>query len=251
MSGRVRAVIVTGAAGGIGAASCARLRREGYWVVGTDQVQAAGGECDAYASIDLEAVGESDAAATDAASTLRRLADRRPIHGLVHSAALQLVGKIEFLSVSDLTRTLAVNVVAPFALTRELATDLRAAQGSVVLVTSIHSRLTKPGFALYATSKSAMSGLMRSLALELAPVVRVNAVSPAATDTAMLRDGFGANWGEAARRKLDEVHPLHRIARPDEVADTIAYLLSSQASFVTATELEVGGGIHACLHDPA
>jgi NAD(P)-dependent dehydrogenase (short-subunit alcohol dehydrogenase family) len=196
-------------------------------------------------------VGQSDAAAADAASTLRRLVDRRPVHGLVHSAALQLTGTVEQLSVSDFNRTLAVNVVAPYALTRELATDLRESCGSVVLVTSIHSRLTKSGFALYATSKAALSGLMRSLALELAPVVRVNAVSPAATDTAMLRAGFGTSWGETARQKLDAVHPLMRIARPEEVADAIAYLLSSRASFITATELEVGGGIHACLHDPA
>lgn len=245
-----QAVIVTGAAGGIGCATCDRLGQDGYWVVGTDRHTAAVEHCDAFAEIDLEFVGRSDAAASAAAGQLRQLAGARPLRGLVHAAALQLVGGITSLPVEEMARTLVVNVMAPYALTRALAPDLQSARGTVVLVTSIHSKLTKPGFALYATSKAAVSGLVRSLALDLAPNVRVNAVSPAATDTAMLRNGFGAGWDDATERKLAGVHPLLRIAQPAEIADAIAFLLSPQATFITGTELEVGGGIHVCLHDP-
>jgi NAD(P)-dependent dehydrogenase (short-subunit alcohol dehydrogenase family) len=249
MSERDHTVIVTGAAGGIGAATCDRLRRDGYWVVGTDRFPPAAGHCDAVAVIELEEVGRSDAAACEAVQQLRVLGGERPVLGLVHAAALQCVGAFEALPVEEFARTLAVNVGAPYALTRAMASELRASRGAVVLVTSVHSRLSKPGFSLYATSKAALSGLTRALALELAPEVRVNAVSPAATDTPMLRAGFGTKWGAELHAELGSMHPAGRIAWPDEVASTIAWLLSPEASFVTASEIEVGGGIHSRLHD--
>lgn len=244
-----RAVVVTGASGGIGSATCERLRKDGYWTIGVDQVAATGGHVDAHAVRDLDAVGRSDAVATIAAAEIRSLAGGRAIHGIVHAAALQLVGPIELLPVEDFSRAMTVNVAAPYALTRALVADLRASRGAVVLVTSIHSRLTKPGFTSYATSKAAMSGLARCLSLDLAPEIRVNEVSPAATDTAMLRDGFGPEWGGPLSERLGQLHPLRRIAQPAEVAATIAFLLSQDASFITGTVIEVGGGMHARLHD--
>jgi len=249
MNSQDRSVIVTGAAGGIGSAICVRLHRDGYWLVGIDRDPPVVGSCDAFVALDLENLGWSDAAAADVAGQLRQHVGGRALHGVVHAAALQLVGDVESRGVEDLGRTLAVNVMAPYALTRSLVPDLRAAKGAVVFVTSIHARLTKPGFALYATSKAALSGLTRSLALDLAPEVRVNAVSPAAIDTAMLRDGFGEGWNDATARKLASVHPLLRIGQPAEVADAVAFMLSPQAAFITGSELEVGGGIHVCLHD--
>lgn len=251
MSSLTRAAVVTGAAGGIGAATCSRLRAAGFWVVGTDRLPPGEGDCDAFVHLDLENVGQSDEAAARAAEQLRRSTGERPIHALVHAAAVQKVGTVNALTVEDFASTLRVNVLAPYALTRALAPELRAAQGAVVLITSIHARLSKRGFALYSTSKAAMSGLMRALALDLAPDVRVNAVSPAATDTPMLREGFGDAWNQATERRLAAVHPAQRIAQPAEIAAAVAFLLSPQASAITAAELEVGGGIHACLHDPS
>jgi NAD(P)-dependent dehydrogenase (short-subunit alcohol dehydrogenase family) len=249
MSNTHRAVVVTGASGGIGSAICERLRQDGYWTIGVDRVVPSVGYADAHLTSDLDVVGRSDQVATALASEIRILAGGMPIHGIVHAAALQLVGSTEVLPVEDLLRTMAVNVLAPYALTRALVADLRASGGAVVLVTSIHSRLTKPGFTAYATSKAAMSGLARCLSLDLAPDIRVNEVSPAATDTAMLRDGFGPEWNERTSRRLGEMHPLGRIAHPGEVAATVAFLLSRDASFITGTVIEVGGGIHARLHD--
>lgn len=247
--GKERAVVVTGASGGIGSATCERLRREGYWTIGIDRVATPVGCVDAHAIRDLDHLGRSDDAAAIAADEVRSLAGGRAIHGIVHAAALQLVGSIESLPVENFLRAMSVNVLAPYALTRALVTDLRASKGAVVLVTSIHSRLTKPGFTSYATSKAALSGLARCMSLDLAPEVRVNEVSPAATDTAMLRDGFGSEWGGPLSERLGRMHPLGRIAQPAEIAATIAFLLSEDASFITGTVIEVGGGIHARLHD--
>jgi NAD(P)-dependent dehydrogenase (short-subunit alcohol dehydrogenase family) len=118
----------------------------------------------------------------------------------------------------------------------------------VVNVASIHAEVTKAGFAAYSTTKGALVALTRALALELAPAVRVNAILPAATDTAMLRAGFAGNQDGFAA--LDACHPLGRIARPDEIAALAAFLGSSQSGFLTGEAIRVDGGIGAVLHDP-
>ena len=249
MSRKARAVIVTGAAGGIGSAICARLRRDGFWLVGVDQRDKPVDSCEELVGFDLDQLGRSDAAASAAADELRRVTGDRAVHGLVHAAAVQAVGDLASLNVEEFWRTMSVNLMAPYALTRAMAPDLRASRGAVVFITSIHARLTKPGFTLYATSKAALTGLTRSLALELAPDVRVNAVSPAATDTGMLRAGFGSRWSDEVREQLGQAHPLGRIATPDEVAAVVGFLLSPDASFMTSSIVDVGGGIHTRLHD--
>lgn len=245
-----QAVVVTGAAGGIGNAICGMLQQRGYWVLGTDRVTTAGQAAwDAYAAIDLHDLAASDSAAAQGLQQLRQTLGDRPLRGIVHAAAAQIVGDLEALSVAEFNRILAVNLVAPYSLTRAFAPELRQTGGSVVFISSIHARLSKPGFALYATSKAALSGLTRALALEFAPRVRVNEVSPAATDTAMLRSGFGDRWGPDIEARLGRMHPLGRIAAPREIASAVAFLLSDDAAFITAATLEVGGGIHARLHE--
>jgi NAD(P)-dependent dehydrogenase (short-subunit alcohol dehydrogenase family) len=101
---------------------------------------------------------------------------------------------------------------------------------------------------MYATSKAALVTLTRSLAVELAPEVRVNAVNPAATDTSMLRAGFKDN--STGLQILGDYHPLKRIAQPEEIAKVSLFLASPQASFMTGAIVNVDGGISGCLHDP-
>ena len=83
-----------------------------------------------------------------------------------------------------------VNLLAPFVLTKLLLPQLEQAKGSVINVSSIHAHLTKANFVAYATSKAALSGLTRSMAIDLADRVRVNAIEPAAIETQMLLSGF-------------------------------------------------------------
>jgi NAD(P)-dependent dehydrogenase (short-subunit alcohol dehydrogenase family) len=126
--------------------------------------------------------------------------------------------------------------------------DIERAKGSVVNIASIHAVATKPGFVCYATSKAALVGLTRSMAVDLGPRVRVNAINPAATATPMLLAGF-----EGKSKELDELakkHPLERIAQPWEVAKTALFLASPDAAFITGTCLNIDGGIGGRLHDP-
>ena len=93
-----------------------------------------------------------------------------------------------------------------------------------------------------------MSGLTRALALELAPDVNVNTVSPAATATAMLKDGFKDHPDEF--QKLEACHPMERVADPMEVAKVVLFLCSQDSSFLTGGDVAVDGGIGGRLHDP-
>jgi NAD(P)-dependent dehydrogenase (short-subunit alcohol dehydrogenase family) len=118
----------------------------------------------------------------------------------------------------------------------------------VVNVASIHALSTKPRFVTYATSKAALVGLTRAMAIDLGPKLRVNAICPAATATQMLLSGFGKSTDKLA--ELSAKHPLGRIATAEEVAQAALFLASEAASFISGVTLNVDGSIGARLHDP-
>lgn len=242
------AVIVTGVSGGIGAALRAAFERAGDRVIGLDH-RRPGARAGAFVKADL------DAFCVDARSRARTLAGLREqlegarLRALVNNAATQIVKPFPALTADDWGRTLNVNLVAGALLTQAFTKDLERARGSVVNIASIHARLTKPGFAAYATSKAALVGLTRSLAVELGGRVRVNAICPAAIDTPMLRQGFARH--PARLRRLGRFHPAGRIGTPAEVAELAVFLASERAGFVTGQAWGLDGGIGAMLHDPA
>ena len=232
----VRAAIVTGAAGGIGAAACGALRAAGLAVIGIDRLPSPA--ADVTIELDL-----ADGDALSAA--VRALTDEYAIAGVVHCAAVQPLGGVGEVSAESWTRALLVNVLAVELVVAACRESLAATRGSVVVVSSVHGRATTPGIVAYATTKAALEGWVRAAALDLAPLVRVNAVVPGAIDTAKLAEGF-ERWGPeaaAARRQvLEERTALGRIGRPEEVASAATFLLSDNASFVTGSTLVVDGG---------
>ena len=144
--------------------------------------------------------------------------------------------------------TLDVNLLAPFLLTQALLNNLERGNGSVVNISSVHARATKPGFVCYATSKAALAGLTRALAVDLGSRVRVNSINPAAVITPMLLEGFKGRDDQYA--ELAKMHPLGRIAEPSEIAQMAVFLASNKASFISGTAFNVDGGILSRLHDP-
>lgn len=243
----MKTALITGALGGIGSSLCTEFRKAGYFVVGTDR-QPGAGDCDAFIQLDVRHLYSRPSERQRVTAELRAHTGETGLTVLINNAATQILNRTDDVLVSDWDETLETNLIAPFLLIQSLLPDLERARGSVVNVASVHATATKPGFVCYATSKAALVGMTRVLAVDLGPRVRVNCISPAATATPMLLAGFEGK--EAQFRELGMMHPLERIAEAAEVAQTAIFLASEQASFITGACLSVDGGIAGRLHDP-
>ena len=236
-----RAVVITGAAGGIGATLCQRMRDDGYIAIGIDRDAAPA--ADVALRFDLR---ESDRL-VDLAWELARDYE---LKALVHNAAVQPVAGAGKTTLNEWTDALRVNVIAVDKLISGTCQNLAANDGSVVVVSSVHGRATTGGVTAYATTKAALEGWVRSAALDLGPDVRVNAVAPGAIDTAKLREGF-ARWGDASAEErkavLRERTALRRIGEPSDIAGAVSFLIGADARFITGTVLVVDGGATARL----
>jgi NAD(P)-dependent dehydrogenase (short-subunit alcohol dehydrogenase family) len=227
---------------------CAEFAAAGYDVIATDREES-GIESGRFVRADLRGLCGDARQRSEIISAIKAALQDRPLHALVNNAAVQILGGTTEISVSDWHETLNINLVAPFVLAQQLLPELEAAHGSVVNVASIHATATKPGFVCYATSKAALVGMTRAMAVDLGARVRVNALLPAAVATSMLVDGFAGNPEGLAQ--LAGMHPINRIADQAEIARTAVFLASDAATFITGSALHVDGGIGARLHDPA
>lgn len=243
-----KTALITGALGGIGQALCSVFRADGYFVIGTDR-RAGTCDCDRFIQRDILEICGDDATRSTFIGDVHAHLGGKGLTVLVNNAAVQILGRTESVSLRDWDATLHTNLVAPFLLVQALLSVLEKANGSIVNIASIHAVATKPGFVAYATSKAALVGLTRTLAVDLGPRVRVNAINPAATATPMLLEGFAGQPREFAA--LAQMHPLGRIADPEEVARTALFLASPAASFITGSTLHIDGGIGVRLHDPS
>lgn len=239
--------MITGSSGGIGTALCSVFAGAGYRVLGLD-CRPPTEETYEHVDVDLARLSVDADYWRSTAQKIRRLVPSAGLDVLVNNAAVQVVKPTEDLTAEDWHQTLNTNVVAPFLLTQALLPELERAAGAVVNVASVHALLTKPRFVSYATSKAALVGLTRSMAVDLGGRVRVNAIKPAATATPMLLAGFDGR--QESFSKLASMHPVQRIATPKEIAQAALFLASKEAAFITGTILNVDGGIGARLHDP-
>lgn len=243
-------VLITGCNGGIGAALVSAFAAAGWTVIGVDRTEAkTAGAARKIITADIADFCGDEKKCAAFAGEVRAALGGKPLGALINNAATQILGGVGALTAEDFVRTMQVNAIAPFVLVKAFLADLEAAGGAVVNIGSVHAEATKPGFAAYATSKAALHGLTRALAVDLGPKVRVNTLAPAATATSMLKAGFDGN--PAAFSALQDVHPLKRIAEPDEIARIAVFLASKDASFLTGATLYADGGILSRLHDPA
>lgn len=244
----MKTALITGAMGGIGQSLCSEFQRAGYFVIGTDMKEGRN-SCDTFIHRDIREIYSSEEIRVQMAEEVKAIVGDHGLTVLINNAATQILNRTEDVTVADWQATLETNLVAPFLLCQSLLDSLETAKGSVINISSIHSTNTKPGFVCYATSKAALTGMTRAMAVDLGPRVRVNAISPAATATPMLLAGF-----EGKSEEFDELakkHPLERIAQPWEVAKTSLFLASDDAAFISGATLSIDGGIGGRLHDPA
>ena len=247
MDGRARAVLVTGAASGIGRALSEELGRRGTPVVLCD-LDASGldttrREIDGAAwTLTADITNREDVERMTAEA--RRLAG--PIGGLVNCAGIYPVTPLLDLSVDEWDRVMAVNLRGPFLVTQAVARHVIAAGGggSIVNISSTSSRLARPGIAHYGASKAGLNQLTAVAAVELAPHgIRVNAILPGVIATERVQatavSGDHARAEHAA--KLARI-PLARIGEPAEVVSVALFLLSPESSYCTGALFTADGG---------
>ncbi|MCP5089143.1 MAG: SDR family oxidoreductase [Rhodobacteraceae bacterium] len=229
-----RKALVTGASGGIGQAIVARLRAEGATVVGTDREGA------------VDIIG--DLTERDFCDTLPARAAEilGGLDILANNAGIITRGKITEATDTDLARTLAINVEAPVRICRATIPIMAAGGGGAIINTAscwgVHPG---PDHPLYVMSKAAVASLTQCLGRDHAHQgIRVNAVCPNEVDTPMLRTGFAIRGfdPETAITDLDQTVPLGRIAKPEDIADVVAFLASDDARYMCGALLEVNGG---------
>jgi NAD(P)-dependent dehydrogenase (short-subunit alcohol dehydrogenase family) len=240
-----KTVFITGVLGGIGKSIANKFRNEGYYVIGADRILNNLNYLDLYILLDLNQY------VIDANYRERKNSELskevQQIDVLINNAAVQKLGDLESITLEDWVETLNVNLTAPMLLSQHFLKLLSQNVGSIINIASIHHILTKPNFVTYATSKSALVGLTKSMAVDLKGKVRVNAISPAAIETDMLLDGFDNNPNII--NKLNKIHPIQRIGQPDEVAQ-MAFLLSDKnLGFINGANINMDGGISSVLSD--
>ncbi len=229
--------LVTGAARGIGLACARRLAENGHAVVLTDVDQAAGRAAAAALLEAGHAVSFEPLDVTDPArwQALARSLTRLDV--LVSNAALQRSAPAHQLDDDGWRAQLEVSLSGAFYGVRATLGLLRRGGGAIVLCSSVHALAGMPGFPAYGAAKGGLLALTRQLAVEYGPDVRVNAVLPGPILTPAW-DGIGA----ADRARSGAATVAGRLGAPEEVAAAVAFLASSDASYITGASLVVDGG---------
>ena len=242
-----KTLILTGASRGIGHATVKRFSSAGWRVISCSRHPFPENCPWEMGPEDHIQVDLADPAETGRAITLmrERLKDQGSrLNALVNNAAISPKGKggarlgtIET-ELEHWKWVFQVNFFAPIMLARGLKAELEAAKGAVVNVTSIAGGRVHPfAGAAYATSKAALAGLTREMALDFGSLgIRVNAISPGEIDTAILSPG--------TEKIVEQQIPMKRLGHPEEVAKAIYFLCTDASSYVNGAELHINGGQH-------
>ena len=238
-----RVILLTGASRGIGHATVRKFSEE-KWRVITCSRQAFDPKCpwpggeENHVQVDLSNPNNT----LEAIDEVKKRLDGK-LHALVNNAGISPKGddgeRLDTLG-TDLSiwgKVFHVNFFASVILARGLKEELLRAKGAIVNVTSIAGSRVHPfAGAAYATSKAALGALTREMSKDFGPLgVRVNAIAPGGVKTAILSEGTD---------KIVADIPMKRLGLPEEVADTIFYLCSEKASYVSGAEIEINGGQH-------
>ena len=245
-----RIALVTGASSGIGRATAAAMAKYGARVAlvgrqlealqrGAERILASGGE-----AIALTANLRNEEDRTRIISdTVARFGG---LDILVNAAGTIGNGTIENTSLADWRTMFEINLEAVFSLMQLAVPHLEKRRGSIVNVSSVTGIRAFPNVLAYCVSKAGVDQLTRCAALELAPKgIRVNAVDPGVVVSNLhRRGGMGEEKYQAFLEHSKTTHPLGRVGQPEDIANTICFLTSEQAGWITGVSVPVDGGRH-------
>ena len=239
-----KVAIVTGGAGGIGAAVCERLARDGFTVV----VNYAGNAAPAEALVGrIETAGgraiTAQADIADAAQVARMFASAETAFGgvdvLVNNAGIMRLATIADSDDALFDRQIAVNLTGTFNTLREAARRLRDG-GRIVNFSSSVVGLLQPTYGVYAATKAAVEAMTSILAKELrGRDITVNAIAPGPTATKLFLDGKP----QEVIDHLTKLAPLERLGQPEDIADAVAFLVGPDGAWINGQTLRANGGI--------
>ncbi|MDD4004444.1 MAG: SDR family NAD(P)-dependent oxidoreductase [Elusimicrobiaceae bacterium] len=216
-------VLLLGASGGIGSAIAAQLKKEKYLVTAP-----------AHRELDL-----ADPRSIDA------YFENHPadFYAVIHSAGYNCPKPVGELTAEDVDKTYQINCRSLFGVLEHVLPHMKKRKaGSIVAISSIYGLAGRRGRLAYVTSKHALNGLIKSLAVELGEYnIRVNAVSPGYVDTALTRKN---NTGQTIKGLVEQI-PLGRMAAGSEIAGAVCFLTGAAGSYITGHNLMVDGGFSA------
>ncbi|HRH61074.1 MAG TPA: SDR family oxidoreductase [Chitinophagaceae bacterium] len=232
--------IITGAAKGIGAATAKLFFEAGANIVLLDVSEDTSGIDDErwlFIHCDVSKNKEVENAMQQAQIKFSN------IHFLINNAGIQRYGNVTNTTEEEWDLVMNVNVKSMY-LCAKYAIPLMQNKGVVINVSSVQAFVSQQNVAAYTTAKTALLGFTRSIAVDYAPRIRCVAVCPGTIDTPMLRDAIALspNPDEVMQECID-MHPVHRIGTPEEVAELILFLCSDKAAFITGQAFRIDGGL--------
>lgn len=240
-------VLITGASGGIGLQICKKFKKEKWTVVGSSIINNFSDD-----SIDLYI--QADLSQSESAKKIIKIIEEKynRLDCIINNAACQICKPIWEMEENEWDLVFNCNLKIIYLFVKYGLNLLKQNEGNIINIGSVHSVVTSDEIAAYATSKAAIVGLTKNLAIELSKFnIRVNCISPGAVDTPMLRDGLsrghaGCGTSDELIENLGKSHLLKKVGMPYEIANLVEFVADNKnGKFINGTNLIIDGG--ACI----